>query len=100
MWRDAMKEMCADCPFGRTPKQMHMRRSLRAGRFDEICQSVFQGYAFICHKTTTHDDEGEWEPTAKDRECLGSIEFRERAIASRESRERRALSNSRGKTSQ
>lgn len=56
----SMLEMCDDCPFGFSPKQKHMRRSLMPGRFNEICQSVFQGFAFICHKTTSHDDEGEW----------------------------------------
>ena len=88
-----MEEMCDSCPFGHSKKQAHMRRSLPPGRFNEICQSVFQGFIFACHKTTTHDDsdEGEWIPTEKDRECAGAISFRETAIANREERERRFL---------
>jgi hypothetical protein len=87
----AMETMCDSCPFGNTDKQSHMRRSLRWGRFNEICQSVFRGFIFACHKTTTHDDEeGEWVPTQQDRECAGAISFREAAIANREKAQRRA----------
>lgn len=86
----AMKKMCENCPFGHSAEQTHMRKSLMPGRFDEICQSVFQGHSFICHKTTSHDEEGEWSPSDKDKECAGSIQFRETAIANRERSERRA----------
>jgi hypothetical protein len=79
----AMREMCDTCPFGHSAEQTHMRKSLRPGRFDEICQSVFRGEVFVCHKTTKHDDDGEWTPSESDRECFGSIQFRERAIANR-----------------
>jgi hypothetical protein len=86
-----MEKMCDNCPFGHTEEQEHMRKSLQRGRFNEICQSVFQGYVFACHKTTTHDDDdGEWVPTERDRECAGAILFREAAIANREEAERRA----------
>ena len=90
---EPMKEMCENCPFGHSEKQRQMRNSLRPGRFNEICQSVFQGHVFMCHKTTTHDDEGEWVMTEKDRECAGSIAFREAAHAQRE----RAYARSREK---
>jgi hypothetical protein len=82
--------MCDSCPFGRSPAQQHMRRSLRRGRFEEICQSVFAGFIFACHKTTSHDDNGEWVPSERDRECAGAIGFVRRATDSRERRERKA----------
>lgn len=85
-----MEAMCDDCPFGHSVKQRHMRQSLARGRFNEICQSVFRGFVFACHKTTSHDDDGEWIPTRGDRECFGSIQFRENAIANRANAERRA----------
>jgi hypothetical protein len=83
-----MEKMCDNCPFGTSKKQLHMCRSLRRGRFDEICQSVFQGFVFACHKTTSHDEEDEWTPTSADRECAGSIRFRHIAISNRKARER------------
>lgn len=79
-----MKEMCADCPFGHSPKQRHMRTSLKPGRFNEICQSVWQGAYFPCHKTTQFDDEGELLSVAETKMCRGAIEFVEAAARQRE----------------
>jgi hypothetical protein len=90
MWRDAMKEMCEDCPFGASRKQLHMRRSLRRGRFDEICQSVWLGGYFPCHKTTRFDDDGETIPGPHEKQCRGALEFVERAAKAREEAYRRA----------
>ncbi len=89
MFRDAMKEMCESCPFGHTKAQQHMRDSLAKGRFDEICQSVWQGAFFACHKTTNgeEDDEGEYLYTGKEKQCKGSLEFIERIARGREERE-------------
>jgi hypothetical protein len=75
MWRDAMDKMCADCPFGGSPKQLHMRRSLRRGRFEEICQAVWLGGYFPCHKTTKFDDDGETIAHAGEKMCRGALEF-------------------------
>ena len=83
----AMKEMCADCPFGSSKAQRRMRNSLRPGRFKEICQAVWQGYYFPCHKTTGFHDDDLYIPTGKERECRGAIEFVARAA---ENRRRRA----------
>lgn len=90
MWREAMKEMCADCPFGNSPAQRHMRDSLRRGRFNEICQSVWLGGYFPCHKTTKFDDDGEVVPQPGERMCRGVLEFIERAAAQRNRAEERA----------
>ena len=90
MWREAMKKMCADCPFGNSADQLHMRESLRPGRFKELCQSVFAGAYFPCHKTTEFDDDGELVPSNKERMCKGALEFVQRAVANREKSEQRA----------
>lgn len=90
MFGEAMKEMCDSCPFGHGPKQAHMRKSLRRGRFNEICQSIWQGGYFPCHKTTTFDDEGELRPTLKEKACRGALDFVESASRQRNDAERRA----------
>lgn len=84
MFGEAMKEMCADCPFGSSKAQRHMRNSLRPRRFNEICQSIWQGGYFPCHKTTTFDDDDEeYSPSGREKQCRGSIEFVEKAAANR-----------------
>jgi hypothetical protein len=85
----AMEKMCEDCPFGTSKAQLHMRRSLRPGRFNEICQSVWQGGYFPCHKTTVFDDDGDTIYNPDERQCRGALEFVERAA---ENRARRASS--------
>jgi hypothetical protein len=80
---------CADCPFGSSKAQRHMRKSLRPGRFNEICQSVWLGGYFPCHKTTIFDDDDEYVPAPKEMECRGAIEFVARAAANREKAESR-----------
>lgn len=75
MFGQVMPEMCADCPFGSSKSQRNMRNSLRPGRFNEIAQSVWMGASFPCHKTTTFDDDDEYAPTGREKECRGAIEF-------------------------
>lgn len=87
---EPMPAMCADCPFGHSKKQTHMRESLQPGRFKEICRSVFLGYIFPCHKTTDFDDDGEAVHTPQERECAGAIQFRSVAQENRERVQRRA----------
>lgn len=82
--------MCDSCPFGNEKKQAAMRKVLRPGRFNSICQDVFAGAFFACHKTTSHDDEGDELWTGKELECFGAIEFRRQAIEGRNRSERRA----------
>ena len=90
MWNEAMKEMCADCPFGSSKAQRHMRNSLRRSRFEEICQSVWAGGYFPCHKTTKFDDDGDLVPHKGEKMCKGALEFIERIAKQREERELRA----------
>jgi hypothetical protein len=89
MFGEVMKEMCDSCPFGSSKKQMHMRRSLRPGRFDGICQDVWQGAYFPCHKTTEFDDDGDFVRSQKQRQCKGALEFVARAAENRRERESR-----------
>jgi hypothetical protein len=84
-----LEKMCADCPFGHSKAQRHMRTSLRPGRFDEICQSIWAGACFPCHKTTTFDDDGDIAPSRKERECRGAVDFVARATMNRSRVERR-----------
>ena len=42
-----MKEMCADCPFGNSKAQRHMRNSLRPGRLQGIDTAVSKNIARI-----------------------------------------------------
>lgn len=83
MFGQVMAEMCANCQFGSSKAQQHMRKSLRPGRFKEICQAVWRGSYFPCHKTTVHDDDGEVIPRRQEMQCRGAIEFVECAAANR-----------------
>jgi hypothetical protein len=94
MFGEVMKKMCADCPFGNSKAQLYMRRSLMPGRFNEICQAVWYGAYFPCHKTTEHDDDGEVIPNRKERQCRGAVEFAERAASNRERARKRASKQS------
>lgn len=91
---EAMLHMCDDCPFGHTKLQRNMRNSLARGRFIEICQSIWQGATFFCHKTTRlGEDDGDGEfyiPTGQERECAGARQFLERAITGRAKAELKA----------
>jgi hypothetical protein len=91
-----MKEMCESCPFGGSKEQLHMRRSLRRGRFEEICQAVWAGAQFPCHKTTQFDDEGEAIPGPHEKQCRGALEFIERIAKGREEAERRGAAAQQG----
>lgn len=82
----AMKEMCADCPFGHTEAQIRMRESLRPGRFEEIAQAVWTGSYFPCHKTTHFDDDGDAIAYAGELQCKGALEFIERVSENRRRR--------------
>lgn len=89
----AMTAMCDNCPFGNSPAQRHIRNSLAKGRFEEICQDVWRGSIFFCHKTTTHidqDDDEFYIPSGKELQCAGSSEFINRVSENRERANRRA----------
>ena len=58
---------CSDCPF-RTDKAFY----LRSGRAEEIAASLESGKTFSCHKTTMHDDDGEYAQRDKEQHCAGA----------------------------
>lgn len=70
LWR--MKEKCADCPFSKTGPGLHLRRTLRPGRWREILASLRRGEHFCCHKTTNETGDG------SNLICAGTIEWQEK----------------------
>lgn len=66
-----LKAPCRDCPF-RTDIVFY----LTEGRVREICRHLidFDG-TFTCHKTTQHDEDGEYIPLATEQHCYGAMVF-------------------------
>lgn len=67
-----MSKMCADCPFANSGPGLHLRRTLRASRWQEIKNKLLGGGHFICHKTTEETGDG------SKRICAGSIEWQKK----------------------
>lgn len=63
---------CDNCPF-RKVGGIRLRRE----RAREIAKNAIlhQGQVFQCHKTVTHDDDGEYVPTERDQYCAGALNF-------------------------
>jgi hypothetical protein len=72
-----MSAMCANCPFAERGPGRELRRTLAPGRWRGIVRDMLRGGVFYCHKTTTHDDDGEFVPTAAAKLCAGALEFQE-----------------------
>ena len=74
-----MKRKCDNCPFATRGKGLHLRKSLRPGRWREIIRSIYLGQPFYCHKTVDWDAQGEdsddYRPTGNEQVCHGSIEY-------------------------
>lgn len=70
IWR--MREKCADCPFAKSGPGLHLRKSLRPGRWFDILADLRAGKHFTCHKTT--------EETGNNTNlvCAGAIEWQEK----------------------
>lgn len=59
---------CKHCPF-----RTDVTPYLRTDRVREICDSITDyDMTFACHKTTSHDDEGEHIPSSKEQHCAGA----------------------------
>src|SRR5258707_5153100 len=67
-----MATKCEMCPFARTGPGAHLRRTLRAGRFESILHDLCEGYYFTCHKTTRQTGNG------SNLVCAGAIEWQDR----------------------
>ena len=74
-WR--MPTKCDTCPFHTTGPGLRLRKTLR--RWSQILASIRRGEAFYCHKTTTHDEDGEFVPTRAARYCAGALEYEDTA---------------------
>lgn len=91
-WR--MPVACADCPFNETGKGYKLRKSLRAGRWKSILTALLNDDSFMCHKTTTGDEDDPKEPLV----CAGSIEWQaKRGIVSQYARICQRLEASHGR---
>ena len=73
-WR--MSQPCENCPFAASGAGLQLRRSLAPGRWREILAGLRRGETFNCHKTTEHDDDGEWI-VGTGLYCAGALEWQE-----------------------
>ena len=55
-WRQP--ESCDNCPFNTSGSGRQLRRSLDAGRWEEIIDGIRNDEAFFCHKTTFETGDG------------------------------------------
>lgn len=66
-----LRAPCPACPF-RTDILFH----LHPGRVEAICHGIVVDHEqFICHKTTHHDEDGEYVPSKTDQHCYGAMVF-------------------------
>lgn len=73
-WR--VESKCADCPFASSGAGLHLRRTLRPGRWREILNGLRRDGHFHCHKTT--DETGNGTKLL----CAGSLEWQEKHVGS------------------
>lgn len=70
----SMSTPCDHCPF-----RKDIEGYLRPDRVCEICESLFRGQSFPCHKTTESieddDGDGDREATEDSQECAGAAIF-------------------------
>ena len=73
-----MNQLCDDCPFAESGAGLHLRQSLRKGRWRGILMSVRLGQPFYCHKTTNPEgdnDDDTYTANGKEQLCAGSITY-------------------------
>ncbi len=70
-WR--MAKSCENCPFNKSGKGLHLRKSLARGRWREILLSLRMGERFVCHKTSDETGDG------SNLVCAGSLDWQEKA---------------------
>jgi hypothetical protein len=64
-----LRPPCHHCPF--RARYQGENDYLRPGRRLEIVRSVMEGASFPCHETVTHDDDGHYEHSAGEVDCVG-----------------------------
>lgn len=67
IWR--MPSPCENCPFNKSGKGLHLRKSLRVGRWREILLGLRMGEYFTCHKTSDETGDG------SNLVCAGSLDW-------------------------
>lgn len=60
---------CSNCPFRQSS---YFVDCLSKYRRQEIIDGILPDSSFGCHKTTTHDDNGDYVWTDKERPCVGA----------------------------
>jgi hypothetical protein len=68
-WR--MVKMCDNCPFALSGAGLHLRQSLRRGRWQEIITFLRNDGHFTCHKTSDETGDG------SNLMCAGAITWQE-----------------------
>ncbi len=66
-----MNEPCVDCPFNESGPGLHLRKSLRPGRWQEILRGLKRDTHFTCHKTADETGDG------SDLVCAGALAWQE-----------------------
>jgi hypothetical protein len=64
----AMLAPCPKCPF-----RSDVAPFITAARAKQITSDVLAGASFHCHRTTTHNDDGDYVPTDRERMCAGAV---------------------------
>lgn len=69
---DYIKKPCQHCPF-----KLDVTPFLHPERAEEIAYAAQNPYnTFPCHKTTSHDDDGNAECNGREQECAGFLTLR------------------------
>jgi len=68
---DRPYEPCDNCPFRTDDQAIQLSKNRKKG----IADSILGDSGFSCHKTTTFDDDGNYQRTSKDRPCVGAGRF-------------------------
>lgn len=63
-----LKRPCPNCPF-RNDREPY----ITGERAEEIAYSLWGGAEFPCHKTTHHDDDGDYMPSKDEQFCAGAL---------------------------
>lgn len=64
----AMLSPCPKCPF-----RTDIAPFITAARASQITHDVLAGASFHCHRTVTHDDDGEYVSGNRERLCAGAV---------------------------
>lgn len=72
MFRWRMESPCENCPFNSSGPGLHLRKTLRPGRWRQILKDLRSGKHFTCHKTADRTGNG------TNLICAGSIEWEQK----------------------